>query len=355
MQPKPDNEMRLAAFNQNHEAFRSLNNQMWQIPLIAMTLTGGLWFGVSAVGESAAFKLALLLLSFVGNMVLILIIQRLRFVMDGYLTWLREFDSSCFVAAQGDRWFEKGKVVRTCFQFMLGLAALVSAGLFALIGYQAWEKAVSQSDRMKGTVAYYDRHAEDLANSYESLSLEDAHPALLRMLSESYEGQKLSILDIGAGTGRDAAGLSTMGHKVTAVEPSLAMQKIGQRVHSLNNLRWVEDKLPQLEVISSSGERYDVIILSAVWMHLTPDQRKPALLKIMSLLNKAGTIYLTLRIGPEDKSRGIHPVSAEEFFALAEACGLSIKQVDLQQDLLGRSGIEWKSFTLKLPEAATMP
>jgi len=33
---------KLAAYNQNSENFRSLNQLMWQIPLIAMSLTGGL-------------------------------------------------------------------------------------------------------------------------------------------------------------------------------------------------------------------------------------------------------------------------------------------------------------------------
>ena len=33
-------------YEQNCQTFRSLNQLMWQVPIIAMTVTGGLWFGV---------------------------------------------------------------------------------------------------------------------------------------------------------------------------------------------------------------------------------------------------------------------------------------------------------------------
>ena len=84
-QEQVEHDMRQAAFQQNHLAFRSLNQQMWQIPLISMTLTGGLWFGVSRVEDFPLFQLALLLLAAAGNAALFVVILRLRFVMEQYL------------------------------------------------------------------------------------------------------------------------------------------------------------------------------------------------------------------------------------------------------------------------------
>jgi 2-polyprenyl-3-methyl-5-hydroxy-6-metoxy-1,4-benzoquinol methylase len=350
-----EQEQRLAAFNQNHEAFRSLNQQMWQIPLISMTLTGGLWFGVSTVGDNPVFKLALLGLACVGNLILLVVIHRLRFVMDGYLCWLETFDVSGFVKAEGTKWYQKSKVVRTCFQIMLALAGTISAVLCVVIGVQTWKQTETHGASMTSSIRYYDRYAEDLANGYEALSLEDAHPALLKMLAAQYGGKRLVILDIGAGTGRDASGLAAMGHDVTTVEPSISMQKIGQRIHTSSPLRWVVDSLPKLDVISSSPKSYDLILLSAVWMHLAPEDRKPAIIKLISLMNSSGTIYVTLRIGPEEKDRGIYKISAEEFSELASSCGLTVQQVDQQRDLLGRQQIEWKSFSLTLPTPITKP
>ena len=47
---------KIQAYEQNYEQFRSLNQIMWQIPVLAMTLTGGLWFGVSSIQDSGIDK-----------------------------------------------------------------------------------------------------------------------------------------------------------------------------------------------------------------------------------------------------------------------------------------------------------
>ena len=96
-----EHDMRQAAFTQNHLAFRSLNQQMWQIPLIAMTLTGGLWFGVLRVEEFPLFQLALLFLAVAGNVALFFIILRLRFVMEQHLLWLENVYPAGYVSAKG--------------------------------------------------------------------------------------------------------------------------------------------------------------------------------------------------------------------------------------------------------------
>ena len=96
-----EHDMRKAAFEKNHASFRSLNQQMWQIPLIAMTLTGGLWFGVLRVEEFPLFQLALLFLAVAGNVALFFIILRLRFVMEQHLLWLENVYPAGYVSAKG--------------------------------------------------------------------------------------------------------------------------------------------------------------------------------------------------------------------------------------------------------------
>jgi len=111
-----EHHIRLAAFEQNHLSFRSLNQQMWQIPLISMTLTGGLWFGVSRVEDFPLFQFALLFLAAAGNAALFIVIHRLRYVMERYLNWLENKYPPGFVSAHGDRWYHKSFVVRTSIQ-----------------------------------------------------------------------------------------------------------------------------------------------------------------------------------------------------------------------------------------------
>ena len=341
--------MRVAAYNQNHQAFRSLNQQMWQIPLISMTLTGGLWFGLSRVEDQRLFQMALLLLAFIGNTALIVVIHRLRFVMEKYLDWLKAEFREGHVEPLGKRWYQKSFVVRTSFQVMLGLTALVSLLLFGVTAWQTdWREALRRMPET-AAVAFYESHARNLADGYEAVSLEAAHPALVNILNTEFANQTLDVLDVGAGTGRDAAWLASRGHNVVAVEPSLAMQNIGIRLHADAAIEWRLDRLPGLDITLDSGEAFDLVILSAVWMHVAPEDRPEAMQTLASLLKPNGVLYLTLRLGPEEPERGIHSVSLEDVTQLAQSLSLDVQELDEQEDLLGRRTITWQTLRIARP------
>jgi SAM-dependent methyltransferase len=341
-------EMKKAAFDQNQASFRALNQQMWQIPLISMTLTGGLWFGVSRVEDFPLFQLALLFLAFAGNAALFVIILRLRFVMEQYLNWLETNHEEGFVSAKGENWYSKPFVVRTAFQGMLLLAALLSLMLLVVTCWTNREEVFGIMP-MDPALSYYEDHAASLADGYEALTLESAHPALLPLMEGRFEGHAISVLDVGAGTGRDAAWFAASGHRVVAVEPSAAMQQIARRLHAGAEISWLDDALPNLPIVSASGDSFDLIILSAVWMHVKPDDRQRALQTLLSLLKPAGVIYITLRVGPPEPVRGIYPVSEAEVISIANALGLHAAKLDEQTDLLGRSNIRWISMEISAP------
>lgn len=349
-----ERDMRKAAFDQNHASFRSLNQQMWQIPLISMTLTGGLWFGVSRVEDFPLFQLALLLLAAAGNAALFIIILRLRYVMEQHLKWLEANYPAGFVSARGVEWYNRPFLVRTLFQFMLLLAAALSLMLFVVTAVTRWEEVIGT---MPGDAAltYYESHAASLADGYETLSLESAHPALLSLIQESFKDRPLSVLDVGAGTGRDASWFAAHGHRIVAAEPSPAMQQIGKRLHPSPEIEWRLDSLPELPETLASGEKYDLIILSAVWMHVKPDDRRRALETLLRLLEPDGKIYLTLRIGPSEPARGIHRVSVDGLRELLDPLGLKAQKLDEQSDLLGRSNIRWVAMSISPERALTTP
>ncbi|MFC4667559.1 class I SAM-dependent methyltransferase [Seohaeicola nanhaiensis] len=350
MAPKEfEHEMRKAAFDQNHASFRSLNQQMWQIPLISMTLTGGLWFGVSRVEDFLIFQLALLFLAATGNGALFIIILRMRFVMQQHLDWLEKTYPAGYVSAKGKQWYSKPFLVRSLFQFMLCLAACLS--LFLLI-VTAWTSRGEVFGTMPRDPAltYYEQHAASLADGYETLSLETAHPALLTIINRQFENRPLAVLDVGAGTGRDASWFAAKGHRIVAVEPSEAMQTIGRRLHPSPKIEWRQDSLPMLAETRASGETFDLIMLSAVWMHVKPDERQPALKTLASLLKPGGQIYLTLRIGPSEPTRGIYRVSVEALQDQLAAASLKAEKLDEQSDLLGRNNIRWVAMSISASE-----
>ena len=334
--------MQLAAYNQNWETFRSLNSLMWQIPLIAMTLTGGLWFGVSKVKDMPYFAVSLLVLAGCGNIGLMLTLRRLRYIMERYLDWSKTTYLEGHVSAPGGPRFTGNETVRCIFQVLLGMAAIIS---FMLLGLTMFTNDTNQagSDGKKA-IAYYDRNAVALADRYEGISFNDTHPELASMLSGK---PPLRVLDVGAGTGRDAAAIAHLGHKLTAVDPSAKMLKIAQSLHRNPQIEWLDDRLPELSKVQ--GPPFDLVLLSAVWMHIPPAERAAAFRRITALTAPQGSIYISLRMGLGDPARGIWSVDAEEVGRFATRLGLKMTNLGTQPDLLGRLEVSWQTLFVHRP------
>jgi SAM-dependent methyltransferase len=348
LKAEPKVDLTTAAFNQNAETFRSLNQLMWQIPLIAMTLTGGLWFGVSSARGSFWFQIALLLMAAAGNVGLIIILHRLRFIMERYLGWLRDAAPAGFVSAEG-RGLQSPFVVRRTFQGLLALAAAVSLALAFMVNKDRLS-AMAENQTI-ATAAYYDRFAEDLASAYEALNFQTVHPYLVERLKGR---TSLQVLDIGSGSGRDAAWFADKGYRVTAIEPSKKMLALARRTHPETGIAWAADELPRLASLDKNENSFDLILLSAVWMHLAPEQRSASIKRLSELLVPSGEIYLTFRSGSvRDTAREEFPSSVAELQRLAFANALEVQTVSRRPDLLGRAGVEWVSVSLRPKQKAS--
>lgn len=196
----------------------------------------------------------------------------------------------------------------------------------------------------------YAEEADALTRQYESVRFVDVHRPVLYLFPTvpSY------VLDIGAGTGRDAAALAGMGHRVVAVEPTKALRDRAALLHPSSHIEWVDDHLPRLERLTRRGERFDVVMLTAVWIHLDPLQRREAMPTVASILRRGGVLLLTLRHGPAPPGRRrLFETSADETIALAGLHGLQpVVKVEHQRDFYGRREITWTSLAFR-SEAST--
>lgn len=195
---------------------------------------------------------------------------------------------------------------------------------------------MKDDDSIRGT-AGYGANAETLAAQYESITFADVHRDVIHL----FPGTPSRVLDIGAGSGRDAAALARLGHQVTAVEPTPELREQGQRLHADLPITWRADHLPDLAHTRASGQRHDLILLTAVWMHLDAQERGTAMQALAELLADGGQIVMSLRHGPVPEGRHMFDVSAEETLALAAAHGLSVCHRSEREDMLERRDVRW--------------
>ena len=171
--------------------------------------------------------------------------------------------------------------------------------------------------RVSGTEGYADE-AEELFRRYESIPAADAHRAVLHLIPAAPG----SVVDIGAGTGRDAAWFASLGHRVVAVEPTDAMRIPAMALHPSPRIEWLNDSLPDLTQLLARGEQFDVVMLSAVWMHLDTRQRRQAMPNLAALMRTGGVMIMHIRHGPVPPGRRMFEVPAEETIEQARIQGL---------------------------------
>ncbi|MFF3396138.1 class I SAM-dependent methyltransferase [Streptomyces sp. NPDC002669] len=194
------------------------------------------------------------------------------------------------------------------------------------------------------STAGYGEEAEALAEQYESVTFNEVHREVLHL----FPSRPGSVLDIGAGSGRDAAALATRGHRVVAAEPTAELRTLGRRLHADQEIEWVDDALPELAGLTAQARRFDLILLTAVWMHLDERQRTSSMARLVGLLGSGGRVVLSLRHGPVPAGRRMFPVSAEETISLARGRGLDVIHETRREDPHGRPGVTWTYLGLQL-------
>ena len=90
-----------------------------------------------------------------------------------------------------------------------------------------------------------------------------------------------------------------------AVEPSAGMREQAFP-GSHPNVTWLDDSLPELRRLRAMGHRFDLILVSAVWMHLPQSARERAFRILSELLRPGGHLVITLRHGSDEEENRRH-------------------------------------------------
>ena len=209
---------------------------------------------------------------------------------------------------------------------------------------------MTEHERASGTEGYAEE-AEALIQQYESLAFGHVQRWSLPLIPP---GPRL-ILEIGAGTGRDAAGFAARGHSVVAVEPTHEFRTRATLLHPSPAIEWVDDSLPDLAVVMARGQSFDVVMLTAVWMHLDEGQRRRGMPNIAALMCPGGIAAMTLRHGPVPPGRRMFAVTADETIELAQQAGLTLVQnAWAPEGIQKRPGVSWTRLGFARPAGAAI-
>ena len=176
---------------------------------------------------------------------------------------------------------------------------------------------------------FYTDNATALIDQYQRLKADIVHSAWV-----SYLPIKPGLaLDIGAGSGRDALWLAEKGWQVAAIEPCDALRG---NIPQHENIQIINASLPQLNCHLEKS--YDLILVSAVWMHLTVSQQQQAIIRLQGLLNRGGLLIITWRNQAGEIDRQFETVN-ERVLRGAE--------IIETQDKADRAGVIWKCAIIK--------
>jgi 2-polyprenyl-3-methyl-5-hydroxy-6-metoxy-1,4-benzoquinol methylase len=211
-----------------------------------------------------------------------------------------------------------------------------------------WEQWQEIESMINGTQGYREE-AEAFIQRSESIPFAEKHQHILHLIPSI----PCSILDIGAGSGADVAVFAALGHKVVAVEPTDELRLAGMALHPSAQIEWGNDSLPDLAWTRKRGQRFDVVMITAVWMHLDEAERQQAMPKVTSLIQRGGRLIMSQRHGPVPPGRRMFEVSAAETIRLAQMQGLRcILNVEAESIQPGNrlAGITWSHLAFDLPE-----
>lgn len=197
----------------------------------------------------------------------------------------------------------------------------------------------------------YSNRAHHFFSQYQQLAFDDVHQSWLHHLPD-HPG---FALDVGAGSGRDATALAERAWEVIAVEPATELRRLGEQATEKLAVQWLDDSLPELTRVRAQSYRFDLILVSAVWMHIPPNQRQRAFRLLTELLAPNGTLVITLRHGPGDGERTFYETSRQELEGLARnraLIPLSTPEAT-ERDRMGRDTVSWETCVFRLPDDGT--
>ncbi len=199
---------------------------------------------------------------------------------------------------------------------------------------------MSREEEHKRTISYYDHNAEKYFWDTVNVDMTECYQRFMK-----YVAPPGKIMDIGAGSGRDARFFRDQGFEVEALDASeslcrLATAYTGVEVRCVR----VQDWRPQ--------GTYDGIWANASLLHLSTEELEAFIGRVPDYLNGDGVLYASLKTGIQTGYDAVGRFFTDfpegELRRLAEASkSLEVAESWIAEDKLGRAGLRWVNLILK--------
>jgi SAM-dependent methyltransferase len=174
---------------------------------------------------------------------------------------------------------------------------------------------------------------------------------LYTMLLRYLTPKGASVLELGCGSGRDAAFLLASGYEVTAVDASAGMVAEATRLHPELAGRVSCAAVPFPADSPWLKSSFDAVVAIGVFMHI-PDAGLPeTVLQIGRVLRPGGVLFVDVSTGRtglrnerDDMGRLFRERPPGELQRLFEQHGLTLTARCESPDSLGRSALRWVSL-----------
>ena len=201
---------------------------------------------------------------------------------------------------------------------------------------------------MNKTLNYYSNNASLLSTRYELANVSDLQSRLLNCFNN-----KNQLLELGCGSGRDAAFMIDHGFQVTGIDGSEEMIHSAIELHPELNGNLIVAAIP--EDLYKIEKTFDGIYSIATLMHLKESQVRLVIKELLNLLNSDGTLFFSVSIARDDinkmgfdeKGRFFLLLSKEEWVSICRESGFKDVAIIISEDGLGRDGITWLTCILK--------
>jgi SAM-dependent methyltransferase len=196
------------------------------------------------------------------------------------------------------------------------------------------------------TIDYYEQNAAELCERYESVSLDSFH----QTLNTSFEPGSC-LLEIGCGSGRDAARAISSGFDVAAIDASRQLLTEAQKLHPELEGRLFQMALPcQLPFADKTFEGFYSV---ACLMHLPSADLYVVMSEIHRVVRHGGLVSLPVGrpdvdvSGLDEHGRVFNLMPVAEWTRVFAASGFDAEVGCEEADSLGREGVRWVTIALK--------